>query len=86
MTYEEMKSIVNALVDDVVCVGLERIKPESDFSEDLGCDELDIVEIIVSLEEAFGVSIEESECEKMHKVGDAYEFLVRRKFCDEPAK
>ena len=86
MTYEEMKSTVDALVDDVVCVGLEHIKPESDFSEDLGCDELDIVELIMTFEEAFDINIEESECEKMHKVGDVYDFMVKRKVCDAPVE
>ena len=86
MTYEEMKSIVNEQVDDIVCVGPENIKSTSNLIEDLKCDELDVVEIIMSLEEAFGINIEEEECEKMHKVGDMYDFMVKRKICDAPVK
>ena len=86
MTYEEMKSIVNAQVEDTVCVGLENIKSTSDLVEDLGADELDVVEIIISLEEAFGINIEEEDCEKMHTVGDVYDFMVKRKICDAPVK
>ena len=86
MTYEEMKFIVNEQVDDIVCIGPENIKPTSDLIEDLKCDELDVVEIIMSLEEAFGINIEEEECEKMHKVGDVYDFMVKRKICDAPVK
>ena len=86
MTYEEMKSIVNAQVEDIVCVGLENIKYESDLTEDLKCDELDVVEIIMSLEEAFGINIEEEECEKLHTVGDVYNLMVNRKMCDAPVK
>ena len=86
MTYEEMKSIVDTQVEDVVCVGLENIKSTSDLVEDLKCDELDVVEIIISLEEAFGINIEEEDCEKFHTVGDVYDFMVRRKICDAPVK
>mgnify|MGYP002527293496 CR=1 FL=1 len=86
MTYEEMKSIVNAQVEDTVCVGLENIKSTSDLVEDLGADELDVVEIIISLEEAFGINIEEEDCEKMHTVGVVYDFMVKRKICDAPVK
>ena len=86
MTYEEMKSIVDTQVEDVVCVGLENIKSTSDLVEDLKCDELDVVEIIMSLEEAFGINIEEEDCEKFHTVGDVYDFMVRRKICDAPVK
>ena len=81
-----MKSIVDTQVEDVVCVGLENIKSTSDLVEDLKCDELDVVEIIMSLEEAFGINIEEEDCEKFHTVGDVYDFMVRRKICDAPVK
>ena len=47
---------------------------------------LDVVEIIMSLEEAFGINIEEEDCEKFHTVGDVYDFMVRRKICDAPVK
>ncbi len=45
------------------------------FIEDLGADSLDIVELVMAMEEAFGVDIPDEEAEKLRTVGDALKYL-----------
>jgi acyl carrier protein len=52
---------------------------EAKFNEDLGADSLDLVEFVMALEEAFDVSIEESELEGVDTVGQAYELVTSKK-------
>jgi acyl carrier protein len=44
--------------------------------DDLGADSLDIVELVMALEEEFGVSIPDEQAEKIKSVGDAVDFVV----------
>ena len=48
----------------------EKVQMESRLTEDLGADSLDAVEIIMALEEEFGVSIDDSNFQDIHTVGD----------------
>ena len=51
------------------------VKPEASFVDDLNADSLDLVELIMSLEEEFGMEISDDEAEKIKTVGDAQEFI-----------
>lgn len=64
---------------DVLSVEPEKVTMEAKFSEDLGADSLDLVEFVMSLEEAFGVSIDESELDGVETVGQAYELVNSKK-------
>ena len=59
-------------------LGLEQnqVKPQSRFIEDLGADELDIVEIIMHFENEFGIAIPDQDAEKLRVVQQAYDYLV----------
>jgi acyl carrier protein len=48
-----------------------KIVPEASFTEDLGADSLDIVELVMALEEEFGIEIPDEEAEKIDTVGSA---------------
>lgn len=52
-----------------------RVVPSASFTDDLEADSLDLVELIMSLEEEFGVTIPEEDAEKITTVGDATEYL-----------
>ena len=54
-------------------VGEEDVKMESTFVDDLGADSLDIFQIIMGIEEAFDIEIENEDAEKIVTVGDAVE-------------
>jgi len=56
-------------------VGAQQLLPEAKFIEDLGADSLDIVELVMALEEEFGVEIPDEDAEKLRTVGDAMNYL-----------
>ena len=57
-------------------VALDKVTPEAKFIEDLGADSLDIVELLMVLEEEYGVDIPDEDAEKMETVGDALNWLA----------
>lgn len=52
-----------------------EVTPSASFIEDLGADSLDIVELIMALEEEFGVEIPDEDAEKIATVGDAVKYI-----------
>ena len=69
MEFEKLKEIII----DVLNVGEEDIKMETTFVDDLGADSLDVFQIIMGIEEAFDIEIENEDAEKIVTVGDAVE-------------
>ncbi len=53
----------------------DTITPASSFVEDLGADSLDVVELVMALEEEFGIEIPDDQAEKIITVGDAVKFI-----------
>ncbi|MCS6960899.1 MAG: acyl carrier protein [Deltaproteobacteria bacterium] len=76
---EEISSRVRNIIAEQLGVPLENIKDSSRFMDDLGADSLDIVELIMALEEQFDLEISDQEAEKIQTVGDAIEFIQRKK-------
>jgi len=71
-----------ALIDDVKNIIVEQlhVTPEkvtdtAHFVDDLGADSLDIVELVMALEEEFGIDIPDDDADKMKTVGDAMKYL-----------
>jgi acyl carrier protein len=56
-------------------VDLKQLQPEAKFIEDLGADSLDIVELVMALEEEFGLDIPDEDADKLKTVGDAMSYL-----------
>ena len=59
-------------------VNKDQIKPESKFSDDLGADSLDTVELIMELENEFGVQIPDEDAEKIGTVQQAIDYIVKK--------
>lgn len=59
-------------------VDVKQLAPEAKFIEDLGADSLDIVELVMALEEEFGVDIPDEDADKLKTVGDAMKYLQDR--------
>lgn len=57
----------------------EECVPEASFMDDLGADSLDIVELIMAMEENFGIEITDDELLKIRTVRDAIEFIVKKR-------
>ena len=70
-TYDRLKKII------VEQLGVDEtdVKPEASFVDDLNADSLDLVELIMSLEEEFGMEISDEEAERIKTVGDAQEYI-----------
>jgi len=60
-------------------VSKEECIPEASFMDDLGADSLDIVELIMAMEENFGIEITDDELLKIRTVRDAIEFIIKKR-------
>ena len=67
--FEKLKNIIA----DVLNVDPEEVKLETTFMDDLGADSLDVFQIIMGIEEAFDIEIENEDAEKIVTVADAVE-------------
>lgn len=67
MEFEKIKEVVA----DVLDYNTDEITEESKFIDDLGADSLDVVQIVMQLEEVFGIQIPDEALEKIETVGDA---------------
>ena len=68
---EEIQDKVIDIVAEQLGVDKEKIKPESNFVNDLGADSLDTVELVMELEEEFDINIADDAAEKIQTVGEA---------------
>ena len=68
---EKLKEIVAGVLN----LDPAEIRPEMTFLEDLGADSLDVFQIIMDLEDAYGVKIEQEKVEKISTVGEAAELI-----------
>jgi len=66
---------VKEIIADELEVDAKQIVPEAKFIEDLGADSLDIVELVMALEEEFGLDIPDEDADKLKTVGDAMNYL-----------
>jgi acyl carrier protein len=55
-----------------------EIVPEASFTDDLGADSLDLVEMVMAMEEAFDIEIPDDDAEKLLTIGDAVAYLKSR--------
>ncbi len=66
---------VKEIIANELEVDAKQIVPEAKFIEDLGADSLDIVELVMALEEEFGLDIPDEDADKLKTVGDAMNYL-----------
>ena len=71
----EIESRVKAIIVDKLGVDESQVKPEASFTNDLGADSLDTVELIMEFEKSFGISIPDDQAEKISTVGDAIAYI-----------
>ena len=60
---------------EVLHVATREGDPEANFADDLDADSLDLVELVMALEEQFGITVDESELEGVSTVGQAFELV-----------
>jgi len=66
---------VREIIVEQLGVNPEQVTPEASFVDDLGADSLDTVELVMALEEEFGLEIPDEEAEKLGSVGDAINYI-----------
>ena len=79
MTQEEIFKKITDVIVSKLEVKAEDVKMESEFSNDLGADSLDRVELVMALEDEFEVEILDSDAEKFQKVADVVAFIQAKK-------
>ena len=72
---EAVADRVRAIIAEQLGVKIEEVTDAASFIEDLGADSLDTVELVMALEEEFGIEIPDEDAEKMSSVGDAIKYI-----------
>jgi len=75
---ESVHDRVRAIIAEQLGVKLEEVTDSASFIEDLGADSLDTVELVMALEEEFGIEIPDEDAEKMVTVGDAIKYIDQK--------
>ena len=71
----EIEARVKAIIVDKLGVDESEVTPTASFTNDLGADSLDTVELIMELEKEFGMSIPDDQAEKIATVKDAVDYI-----------
>lgn len=78
LTGDKTADVVATRIAEQLSIAASDVKPEQLLVSDLGCDELDLIEIVLSLEDEFGIEIREREGDALTTVQSAID-LVNRK-------
>lgn len=73
----DVESRVKKLIAEMLNLDPENVRDDSSVMNDLGADSLDVVEIVMGLEEEFGVEIEDDEVEKLDTVSDVVAYMCK---------
>ena len=71
----DIASRVNAIIVDKLGVGPKEVTNEASFTNDLGADSLDTVELIMEFEKEFNIAIPDDQAESIGTVGDAIKYI-----------
>ena len=71
---ESLEKVTEIIVEQLG-VNADQVKPEAKLIEDLGADSLDAVELVMAIEEEFGIEVPDEEAEKLQSVGDILSYI-----------
>jgi acyl carrier protein len=76
MTRDEVLTLIREHLAEELEVDVETIGEQTSFKEDLDADSLDLYELVMELEDRYGISISEQQASRIHTVGDAVGFVL----------
>lgn len=76
-TSDHIKRVVTEIICNSLGVDPAEVTPDADFIHDLGCDSLDVVELVMAVEEEFSLAIDDEQAEEFRFVRDLTDFLVK---------
>ncbi len=75
---EDIAAKIKNIIAESLGVDINEVTDNASFVNDLGADSLDTVELIMALEEQFGIEIPDEDAEKMQTVGQAIEYIKNK--------
>ncbi len=78
LTKDEIRAKIKKIVVENLGVSEDQVTDDAQFSQDLGADSLDQVELVMSLEEEFGAEIRDEDADSLNTVGDAIAYIEKR--------
>ena len=74
----DLSERIFAIVGEQLGVEKETLVPEANLLDDLGADSLDVVELVMAIEEEFGLEIPDEDAERMQSIADAINYVEER--------
>ena len=74
----DVEEKVKDIIVEQLGVSAKEVNPSASFIDDLGADSLDTVELVMALEEEFGIEIPDDDAEKITTVGDAINYVKEK--------
>ncbi len=76
--FNDVERRIKEIIAEQLMIKPEEISQKACIVDDLGADSLDVVEIVMTLEEKFGIEIPDEEAEKITTVGEAIKYIKKR--------
>ena len=70
---------VQSMISELMGIDKSKIKPECNFIDDLKADSLDIVQMLIAMENEFGIEFDDAEMQNIKTVGDGVKFIEKHK-------
>jgi acyl carrier protein len=70
---------VREIISEQLNVSKDEVVPDASFTDDLGADSLDLVELVMALEEEFEIEVSDEDAEKIRKVKDVFDYIDKNK-------
>ncbi len=76
MERDELLKKIKSIASDKLSISEDQVTEEASFTDDLGADSLDTVELVMALEDEFSLDIPDEEAEKLTTVGKAMDYIL----------